>query len=81
MNDNCDKNEKIKALEVTVSKDSLKLLQILFAELNICASDLDSLVTVCSDLHKGSEINVCNLLGTNSNTSENYFGLFYIHLK
>jgi hypothetical protein len=64
LNENCDKNERINALEAIIDKDSLKLLHLLFGELNTCTSDLDSLVTVCSDLHKGNDISVTKLLGT-----------------
>ena len=70
MNENCNKNEKIKALQVIVSPETLKLLQILFKELNICTVDLDALVTNCIDIYNGANIDVCKLLGTDQNKSK-----------
>jgi chromosome segregation ATPase len=75
MNENCDKNEKIKALEVIINADSLKLLQMLFAELNICTTDLDSLVNICNDIYKRKDINVHQLIGSNSSNAINFIDL------
>ena len=72
MNENLILNEKIMALEILMSTDSLKLLQNLFKELNICTSDLDGLVGVCIDLYHGEIVDICDLLGTsNRNKSIN----------
>lgn len=75
MNENCDKNEQIKALEVIINTDSLKLLQILFSELNMCTTDLDSLVKICADIYKQKDINVNQLIGSNSSNAINFIDL------
>lgn len=61
--ENLTLNEKIKSMETLMNKDSLKLLQNLFKELNVCTSDLDGLVGVCVDLYNGKNVDICNLLG------------------
>jgi hypothetical protein len=70
-------SEKLKSLEVLVSPDSLKLLQMLFGEMNSCSTDLESLVTNCIDIYKGRNVDVCSLLGVSNSGSRSMLILFF----
>lgn len=57
-------NEKINSLETALSSETLKLIKILFKELNLTIKDLDVLVASCIDIYHGNQIDICSLLGT-----------------
>lgn len=72
MNENLSLKDKIKAFETVLSADSLKLLKLMFKELNNSTFDLDLLVTNCVDIYHGKSIDICSLLGTaNQNSCKN----------
>ena len=56
-----------------LSTDTIKLLHILFVELNSCTHDLNEVVTNCIDIYKGKSIDISSLLGY-SNHDNDYGG-------
>ena len=61
--ENASVRDKLTTMEILVNADSLKMLQMLFSELNSSTADLDNLVKHCVSLYKGEQVDVCDLLG------------------
>ena len=69
-------SDKMKAFEALLSADSMKVLRLLFKEMNECTSELDSLVRICMDINEGKEIDCCTLLGSATRRSSNLLVFF-----
>ena len=66
MHENLNLKEKCQSFELMLSTDTIKLLHLLFVELNSCTHDLNEVVTNCIDIYKGKSIDISSLLGYSS---------------
>ncbi|RNA40165.1 centrosomal of 85 kDa-like isoform X1 [Brachionus plicatilis] len=64
--------EKITSLETALSSDALKLMRMLFKELNLAIKDLNLIVTNSIDIYHGNQVDICSLLGTAKQCAETF---------
>jgi hypothetical protein len=72
LHENLNLKEKCQSYDLMLSADTIKLLHLLFIELNACTNDLNGLVTNCIDIYNGKQIDISSLLGFDSSQSVDF---------